>query len=69
MSEQNVTRGPQCEPTPPLGQKIYILKYKVYCIEPALQHRFNEAIGKLIQVRGAEISSSEADWFQLFLHK
>ena len=39
----------------------------LYSKEPALQHRFNEAIGKLIRVLEAEISSKKcqilAVWF------
>jgi hypothetical protein len=53
----------------PLRRKILGL---LYSRELALQHSFNAAIGKLIQVRGAEISSEKCQilmvWFGYLMH-
>ena len=38
----------------PFRPRNIILKYRLYCILPALQHGFNKEINRLIRGRGAE---------------
>ena len=59
---------PNFDSAPLNAKKKYSQIYGLlYSKEPALQHRFNEAIGKLIRVCGAEISSEKCQiltvWF------
>ena len=65
--------APKIDPPPLKAKKKYSqLQALLYSKRPALEHRSNEAIGKLIRVRGAEISSEKCQiltvWFGYLTH-